>query len=73
MQLDLTPLRPAVIDSEMYERLNEMLGFRHVFRSAYGVNLNPVRLQGVLRAALELKPLYREQIERFLEFLRGLE
>jgi hypothetical protein len=73
MQLDLTPLRPAVIDLEMYERLNQMLGFRHVFRAAYGVNLNPVRLQGVLQAALELKPLYREQIERFLEFLRGLE
>jgi len=73
MQRDLAPLRPAVIDSEAYERLNEMLGFRHVFRSAYGVNLNPVRLQVVLRAALELRPLYRPQIERFVEFLRKME
>lgn len=73
MQLDLTPLRPAVIDIEMYEKLKDMLGFRHVFRAAYGVSLNPVRLQGVLRAALELKTLYRPQMERFLGFLRGLE
>lgn len=73
MQLDLTPLRPAVIDAEAGEKLDEMLGFRHVFRAAYGVKLDPVRLQVVLRKALELKSLYREQIERFLEFLRGME
>ncbi|HEX3551869.1 MAG TPA: hypothetical protein VIA62_01400 [Thermoanaerobaculia bacterium] len=73
MQRDLAPLRPAVIDSEAYERLDEMLRFRHVFRTMYGLRLDPFRLQGVLRNALELKELYRPQFERFLEFLRGLE
>ena len=73
MQRDLTPLRPAVIDSEAYERLDEMLRFRHVFRTMYGLRLDSSRLQGVLRNALELKDLYRPQIGRFLEFLRGLE
>ena len=73
MRLDLTPLRPAVIDAEMYEKLRELLGFRHFFRTAYGVDLDPVKLREVLHSALELKPLYREQIERFLGFLRALE
>lgn len=73
MRLDLTPIRPAVIDAEAYEKLDELLRFRHVFRSLYGVDLDPLRLQIVLRRALELKPLYRAQIERFLEFLRGME
>jgi hypothetical protein len=73
MQLDLTPLRPAVIDAEAYDRLDELRRFRHVFRTMYGLNLDPLRLVVVLRKALTLKTLYRPQIERFLEFLRGME
>jgi hypothetical protein len=73
MRLDLTPLRPAVIDPEAYERLDEMLRFRHVFRTMYGSELDSLRLQVVLRKALELKGLYRPQMESFLGFLRGLE
>ena len=73
MRLDLTPLRPAVIGADAYDKLDEMLRFRHVFRTLYGLALDPLRLQVVLRKALELKPLYAGQIERFLEFLRGME
>ena len=73
MRLDLTPLRPAVIDAEAYECLDEMLRFRHDFRTMYGLDLDPLRLVIVLRKALKLKTLYRPQIERFLEFLRGME
>jgi hypothetical protein len=73
MRLDLTPLRPAVIDDQAYDRLDELLRFRHVFRTMYGVELDSLRLQVVLRKALELRPLYQPQLERFLEFLRGME
>jgi hypothetical protein len=72
MRLDLTPLRPTIIDADAYDRLDEMLRFRHVFRTMYGLDLDPLRLGVVLRKTLELKPLYRPQIDRFLEFLRGL-
>ena len=47
--------------------------FRHVFRTMYGLDLDPLRLQVVLHRALELKPLYRGQIERFLAFLPDIE
>jgi hypothetical protein len=73
MRLDLTPLRPAVIDAEAFEKLDELRRFRHVFRTIYGLDLDPLRLQVVLRRALELKPLYRNQIERFLLFLQEIE
>jgi len=73
MRLDLTPLRPAVIDAEAYDRLDEMLRFRHVFRTMYGLDLDPLRLRVVLRKTLELRPLYRAQIEKFLQFLREME
>jgi hypothetical protein len=50
-----------------------MLRFRHLFRSAYGVEFDSERLQVVVGKALALKPIYRQQIESFLEFVRRLE
>jgi hypothetical protein len=73
MRLDLTPIRPALIDAATYERLDELRRFRHLFRSAYGLRLDALRLGIVLRKARELEHLYRPQLERFLEFLRALE
>lgn len=70
MRLDLSPVRPAVIDDETYEILGELLGFRHFFRAAYTSKIDAVRLRLVLGKALEFKATYRQQIERFLEFLR---
>jgi len=72
MRLDLSPIRPAVIDDEAYEKLDEMLRFRHLFRTGYGLKLDALRLQLVARKALELKPIYRRHIDRFLEYLHGL-
>ena len=73
MRLDLSPIRPAVIDAEAFDKLDEMRRFRHVFRTLYGLELDPPRLRLVLRKALELKALYRAQIERFLGFLRAID
>lgn len=73
MRLDLNPVRPAVLDAEAFEKLDELLRFRHLFRTGYGLKLDGLRLQLVVRKALELKAIYRGQIERFLEFLRRLE
>lgn len=72
MKLDLMPIRPAVIDEAAYGKLDELLRFRHFFRTAYGVPLDPARLSLALREAQELKALYQEQIERFLGFVRSL-
>ncbi len=72
MLLDLSPLRPAVLDGEAYEKLDELRRFRHLFRTGYGLKLDPLRLQLVVRKALELRPLYLQQLGRFLEFLASL-
>lgn len=73
MKLDLLPIRPALIDEEAHAKLDELLRFRHFFRTAYGVPIDPVRLGVALRSALELRPLYGKQLERFLQFLQSLE
>lgn len=72
MRLDLSPVRPAVIDEEAYEKLDELLRFRHLFRTGYGVRLDGQRLQLVLQKALELKSIYDDQMNRFLAFLRSV-
>ena len=72
MRLDLRPVRPAVIDDEAYDKLDELLRFRHLFRTGYGLKLDALRLQLVVRKALELKPIYRGHIDRFLKYLHSL-
>jgi len=72
MRLEVLPLRPAVIDDVTYDALDELRRFRHVFRHAYSVKLDPARLQLVMSKALTLKTLYAPQLERFIEFLQSL-
>jgi len=73
MRLDLRPVRPAVIDTSTYEALNELRGFRHVFRSVYNLELDPRRLSLVLETAWEMREPLMRQIDTFLEFVRGLQ
>ena len=73
MRLDLLPLRPAVIDHEAYDKLHELRRFRHLFRAAYGVELDPERLTLVLNKALALREIFPRQVEGFLDFLGSLD
>ena len=72
MRLDVMPLRPAVIDDRAYDALDELRRFRHLFRHAYGVKLDPLRLQLVMRKALTLREIFADRLDRFIGFLEGL-
>jgi len=72
MRLDLMPMRPAVIDEAAYDALDELRRFRHLFRYAYDVELDPQRLRLVLHKAMHLHGVYRPQFESFLDFVRTL-
>jgi len=71
MRLDLSPVRPAVIDDDAYEKLDELVRSRDLFWTGYGLHLDASRLQLVVQKAAELKAIYRPQVERCLEFLRA--
>ncbi len=73
MRLDLTPLRPAVIDDTTFDDLDELRRFRHVFRAAYSTELDAERMALVLRKALTLREHFPNQIESFLKFLGSLD
>lgn len=69
MKIDLRPLRPAIIDTETFSKLDELRRFRHVFRALYGVELDPSRMAVALDKALALRQPWPGQIESFLAFL----
>lgn len=73
MTLDLTPIRPSVIDQEAYDPLDELRRFRHLFRHSYHIRLDANRLQLVQAKALTLQVVYLEQINLFLSFIRSLQ
>lgn len=72
MRLDLRPLRPAVIDAGAFEKFDELRRFRHLFRAAYGIELDPERMALVLRKARALRDVFPEQMVSFASFLREL-
>ena len=72
MALDVPGVRPAVISPELYESLDELRRFRHLFRNAYVLNFDPDRLMIVLKHAHRIELLYRPDVERFLQFLAAL-
>lgn len=72
MSLDLMPLRPSVIDEAAYDALDELRRFRHIFRHAYTIKLDALRLQLVYHKAFALHAIYAHQFEQFLTFLHSL-
>lgn len=66
MKLHIEGIRPALFSEESYRRLNSLRAFRHFFRHAYAYELDPRKVTLVLEDALDLRELYREDIERFL-------
>ncbi len=73
MRLDLTPLRPAILDDATFDQLDELRRFRHVFRAAYSIELDAERMALVLRKALALRENLPSQLAGFLAFLDSLD
>jgi hypothetical protein len=69
MRMDLGSTRPAVIDVETFEKLDALARFRHWFFQTE-LPLQEDDVAPVLRKALELRGLYRPQLEAFVDFLR---
>ncbi len=73
MSLEIAGIRPAVVSMMALGDLRRLLSFRHFFRHAYVVNLDPVRLEEVRSRALALAPVLAADLDRFDTFLAELE
>jgi hypothetical protein len=72
MTQDIDGIRPKLFNSQVYDCLDELRRFRHVFRSAYSIELDPARIALVLKKAQELKQIYKQDLEKFKDFLKSL-
>jgi hypothetical protein len=72
MMLDIEGVRPHVLSPQAYDSLDELRRFRHLFRSAYRLRLDPDRLALVYRRARALEQVYRADIRQFVAFLDDL-
>jgi len=66
MTQEITGVRPPLLSQESYRLLNSLRGFRRFFRHAYAVPIEYAQLQINLDKAQRLRPLLREDVERFL-------
>jgi hypothetical protein len=72
MTLDIEGIRPRLLGPETYDSLDELRRFRHLFRSAYRIHLDPERLLLVRKKAKSLELLYHTDISGFQSFLDTL-
>jgi len=73
MTLDIEGIRPKLWSEPAYQALNELRRFRHVFRNAYTLELDPQRIAIVLGEAQRLYSLYPLDLDQFKTFLEALE
>lgn len=71
MKLNLAGIRPPLISEPAFVLLNELRGFRHVFRYNYRVKLEPDKIKTVLRMALILKKICKTDVATFLAQLKA--
>lgn len=65
MLVHIDQVRPALISEESYRFLNELRGFRHVFRHAYSFGLDDERVSFLLYRVLKKKELLLQDLENF--------
>jgi hypothetical protein len=65
MALDLPDVRPPVIRAETRQALALLLAFRHFFRHAYAVPLDPARIAQTGQALLDAAPLVTADLKTF--------
>ena len=71
MTLEIKGIRPRFLSEYAYELLNELRRFRHVFRHAYGFELEADKIKIVLKKTLALKKIYKNDIANFLAQLKS--
>jgi uncharacterized protein YutE (UPF0331/DUF86 family) len=72
MLLKIDKVRPAVLSAESYSHLNELRGFRHVFRHAYTFGLDDERILFLLRRVLANREGIRKDLKDFRESVTSL-
>ncbi|GFP25387.1 hypothetical protein HKBW3S25_00859 [Candidatus Hakubella thermalkaliphila] len=70
MQLDVPGIRPRVLSKESYLILDELRGFRHIFRHSYDYELAPDRVKSLKQKILTNWRYIERDLDIFIDFLQ---
>lgn len=65
MFIAIEGIRPNLLSESSYKLLDELRGFRHVFRHAYSYKLDAERIIKIAEKSLKLKNIFIEDFEKF--------
>ena len=71
MLVEIEGVRPALLTNASYKILNELRGFRHVFRHAYSYGLDNERVSALLRKILGQKDILIGDLQTFRNIVAG--
>ena len=66
MKLYIEGIRPNLISEDVYLLLDELRKFRHFFRHAYGVELDPGKVERIAEIAIKIESLFEKDLNKFL-------
>ena len=70
MLLEIEGIRPRLLSEKSFKILDELRGFRHVFRHTYNYELEPERVLKLAEKASILKELFQKDFEIFKEKIK---
>jgi len=70
MQLDIRGVRPPLLSPATARDLDELRRFRHLFRHAYGTELDSAKVGDLAAKAVDVRNVFARDFERFLASLR---
>ena len=73
MIVNIEGIRPALLTQESYVCLNDLRGFRHVFRHAYNFGLDDERIFHMLRSILKKQDFIFEDLQEFKDSVASVE
>lgn len=72
MTMEVPGIRPAIVSTAALPPLRELLAFRHFFRHAYAIALDPARLASLRNRAIGVRPTLQTDFARTDAWLAGL-
>lgn len=69
MGMPIEGVRPALLEENTLRLLDNLRGFRHLFRHSYSYTLDKRKVELVLEDTRSLRHVYRDQITSFLNTL----